>query len=563
MRQKLILSIGILAIFISLCFGAWDNDKPADSDAWNNAAGFIRDNNDALEAALGVDLSLDGITLGDITTGDITADDVLSKGPFVDIRAHGAATSASAATNATAIQAALDSLTSGGAILVPAGTFQYDTTLTLLTNTGIVGTGPGSSILKFTATDSTNAVEITGTGIDLSTGTPLRFCWMREVGIEGNASSGHGIFLNIAKFCTFINVHSNSHGGDCYHIGSAPVASNYLSTMGRIAMINCHSSGGVNSVFASGGDIYIGGKCGFNGASGIGIILEDMRITYLNGISGGSANGAFTHGIEIRSATGHDTQEHDLANIHLNDIHWEQLTTGNSFINVSLGGTTELIGLSITDCEYSPRAANGITLVGVVKNVYIDRNHIISRRTIDAAIGIDIGASCENIYVTDRNFWPTNINIDNAAGVNVLHFQERRNRSTTIANTSGSSATNIMSVTITASYLETRGGLMIKAAGTKTGGNNTKTLKLLFGAKSITFHDAQNNTNDWRLEATIINTATNAQKITWVAWDGATVEQGYDTASIDTTSAVTLAIEGTCVNASDNISHEYSLVERF
>ena len=50
-----------LTIFLLMCmtaFGAWDNTLPADSSLWNNAAGFIRDNNDALEVVMGVDLVL-------------------------------------------------------------------------------------------------------------------------------------------------------------------------------------------------------------------------------------------------------------------------------------------------------------------------------------------------------------------------------------------------------------------------------------------------------------------------------------------------------------------------
>ncbi len=86
MRQKLILAIGILAIFISLCFAAWDNTKPADSDAWNDAAGFIRANNDALEVALGVDLA--NITnYTDQHNADGTHSDITTTGPVVDARA--------------------------------------------------------------------------------------------------------------------------------------------------------------------------------------------------------------------------------------------------------------------------------------------------------------------------------------------------------------------------------------------------------------------------------------------------------------------------------------------
>jgi len=52
--KKLIV---LLIMFTFPCYGAWDNDLPADSSVWNDAAGYIRDNNDALEAELGVDLN--------------------------------------------------------------------------------------------------------------------------------------------------------------------------------------------------------------------------------------------------------------------------------------------------------------------------------------------------------------------------------------------------------------------------------------------------------------------------------------------------------------------------
>lgn len=494
------------------------------------------------------------------TTGIYT--DLVTKSPWHDIRAYGAGTGESAATNATAIQAALDAAETAGSgvVFIPAGEFDYNVSLTIASYVGIVGTGPNSSILNYTATDSTNAIECEGTGTSISAGTPKDWVWIREVQIKGNSSSGHGIVFDIARYCSFYNVYSLSHGGDCWHFGAPPAASSYLSRIGRITMINCHSSGGTNSVYAAGGNINILGQSAFNNASAIGIILEDMRISYLNGISGGSSG---THGIEIRSATGHDSGEYDMYSIHLNDIHWEGLSSGDSFVNVSIGGTTELIGLSITSCEYSPRAADGITLAGVVKNVYIEHNYMQSRRTSDAAIGVTIGASCEDIYVTERNYWPYNLNIDNAAGVGVLHCSEEQDRSTTSVASSGTGEDNLNTSSIKASYLETHGGLKIKAAGTKTNSNGNKTIKLHFGASSWTVHATANDTNDWRLEAEIINTATNAQKVSWVCWNGTTVAQGYETAAIDTTAAVTLKLTGECANASDLITQQIWLVERF
>lgn len=42
---------------VSFCIAAWDNDKPGDNQVWNTAAGSIRDNWDAIEIELGIDLN--------------------------------------------------------------------------------------------------------------------------------------------------------------------------------------------------------------------------------------------------------------------------------------------------------------------------------------------------------------------------------------------------------------------------------------------------------------------------------------------------------------------------
>ena len=55
--KLIVLSVVVIAL-IAISYGAWDNDLPADSSVWNNAAGEIRANNDALEVELGIDLNL-------------------------------------------------------------------------------------------------------------------------------------------------------------------------------------------------------------------------------------------------------------------------------------------------------------------------------------------------------------------------------------------------------------------------------------------------------------------------------------------------------------------------
>ncbi len=126
---------------------------------------------------------------------------------------------------------------------------------------------------------------------------------------------------------------------------------------------------------------------------------------------------------------------------------------------------------------------------------------------------------------------------------------------------SGTGEDDLATYTLAANTLGTTGGLKVFAAGTKTGTNGNKTLKFYFGATSVTFHNAANNADDWRFEATIFNTATNAQRISWVAYGTIVIMQGYDTAAIDTTASVSIKITGECAHASDVITQTMWLIE--
>ena len=106
----------ILFLMLTSCaFGAWDNDKPADSDAWNDAAGYIRANNDALEAILGVDLIYRPMSNYIINVKETT---------------YGAVGDGST-DDTTAIQAAIDAANTAGAwVYFPPGTYKVTSTLT-------------------------------------------------------------------------------------------------------------------------------------------------------------------------------------------------------------------------------------------------------------------------------------------------------------------------------------------------------------------------------------------------------------------------------------------------
>lgn len=55
--MKKLLTFLLCACLATAVYAAWDNDLPADSSAWNDSAGFIRNNNDHLETQFGVGIT--------------------------------------------------------------------------------------------------------------------------------------------------------------------------------------------------------------------------------------------------------------------------------------------------------------------------------------------------------------------------------------------------------------------------------------------------------------------------------------------------------------------------
>lgn len=120
------------------CFGGWDNTLPADNSTWNNAAGEIRANWDAMEVIWGVDLVDAGRVLAVFNVQD---------------SAYGA-TGDGSTDDTTLIQAAIDAAELvGGIVYFPEPTSFYKLTDRLLidsANVKVMGSGMGCEIRQTT-----------------------------------------------------------------------------------------------------------------------------------------------------------------------------------------------------------------------------------------------------------------------------------------------------------------------------------------------------------------------------------------------------------------------------
>ena len=136
-------------------------------------------------------------------------------------------------------------------------------------------------------------------------------------------------------------------------------------------------------------------------------------------------------------------------------------------------------------------------------------------------------------------------------------------KATNTSVSSGTGEDDLQSYTIPAGTMGNMGGIRVFAAGRKVGANGNKTMKLHFGAESITFCVAANNENSWMLEAVISNyNAENVNRIAWKGYDGITLLTGFTLdAAEDTSAAVIVKITGECAHATDIISQDVWIVE--
>jgi len=341
---------------------------------------------------------------------------------------------------------------------------------------------------------------------------------LRDLNLDG--FGGNGIFVTGSVFesaLDAVNVRTSNVVGDCI------LFDNGAGIISSIDLNNCNTSGGLRGA-------YVASPCG------------DVKVI------GGTYLLAQTYGMLLANNFGSA-----VINAHFEN-NWKSaadLANGGSGLKISNAGTVMgVFGTTNDKQKYVVEfyaGGNNCHIVGGGRGgstVYYAKIHGAAHSSVsiigDATYDLAYGSACT-----------------------VKRVGIPRKKSVA-ASTSGVGEDDLHTATIPAARMGRVGGIRLVAAGTKTDGGapGNKTIKLHFGASSWIVHAAANNTNDWRVEAEILNTnAVNAQVISWTCWDGTTITQGFQTAAINTGAAVVVKLTGECADAGDTITQMLWIVE--
>jgi len=441
-----------------------------------------------------------------------------------------------------AIEKCIDTVPNGGRILLSEGEYDIDDITFDDTQQSLEGVGRGASTLAYTET-SGNIIKVTANNV--------RF---RHLSIQGPGTGGTENAVYVATpshfHMEFVNI--GNVGNNCLYLDSFYTALQAVHfTNAGDDIIDVADNGG--SIVISDGSYLVGEWSAEDTTSTDSCIAFSGGVTNF-GIRDSNIEGC-TYGIYANTATAAPKA------LSLDNVHFE----GNVTSDIRLGNGTQV--LTANACRFGGNAGETTTLTldfASASNLtaYIDAwfsqigyntNFISVNDATQIKLSATTNIDASQVLAGEANFvWDFPM-LDNAVA-NV--------------STSGTGEDDLESYVFSDVACEAGSvwlhGVHILAAGTKTGANDNKTIKLYIGAASYTVHAAANNTNDWRAEATLIFRDGDTQTLTWKGFDGATVLQGYEAPAQDFTAGdITIKMTGECANASDTITQTIWVVEAF
>jgi len=496
---------------------------------------------------------------------------LITKGPWVDVKAHGAIGDGSTDDTA-AIQAAIDSYgqetgatATGGVVYFPPGTYKVTSQLDMYSGVHIVGSGmqstkvdgntltSGNYVFKnvnnaryFSYRDITVAGSLTTTakggifiGNDSGDAGYTSYVSMQNVEIIGFSTTG-AIGLNISNpshvFMSNVVVYGIPNG-EC------------LLIIGNMAQTGVFHFSGCKFGAFDGDDIAMRIASSTSSAGAV----ENVAFT---GCYFGGEGGAGMRAVVIEAPSGGATISRGIT---FDTCHMET-QEGTEVMLVEA-----IHGLRVTDCSFYGYAGsyvgatNGIHFTGVTATemVTLKNNQYIDIIASGAAVKVDTGGTYSALYPikTDlpRVLTTAPTFIDDPDGAVQLESIKYARRSADQV-TTGVGEDTLDASTIPAKALIVNGKIKVHASGTITGGAGVKTIKLYLGATFWSLLPGVNSTSDWRLEAEILSVGTTSHRISWSFWDGNTSYQGYETATDDSTASLAVKLTGECANGADIIT---------
>jgi len=299
--------------------------------------------------------------------------DLITKGPWVDVRAHipvalhaGIAAGTDNSDLSTYMQSAVDNA-SKGTVLFPKG--HYHGSFTITNDTNIVGVGPQAT--RLTSDHSTNpAIKINNYASQTYYGT----VYIGHIGVS--SSSQDGIHIDGQGHALLHDVLSLSNGRYGVYLGPT-VHTTYVTL--RSCVVQSNGSSGIYGRTLSAKQINVvnllGNKVTDNGGSGI-----DLTANSLN-IIGGSTEGNTYYGIKL-SALDVGSVEASAQSILITGVHWE-------------GPSTNVYGFIRVETDYTAPYTKSINHLRVFGN-YATITTANAHASATAIVSFDTNASSLN-----------------------------------------------------------------------------------------------------------------------------------------------------------------------
>lgn len=302
------------------------------------------------------------------------AADIITKGPWIDVRAYGAVGDG-VTDDTTAIQNALNAVPStGGRVFLPFGTYKVSSSLTIGNTTELFGVGTNGSIIS-TASPTAHVIAVYGGG-----------CYIHDIQISSSVTRTAGAHIEILS------------------TGSS-------STIERFMLYNYFVGIGISAdccvrVF--------NGQCryGVSGTWSAGIAIESGTDHQIDHVTMDNVVGTQCEsGIRVSSAdaliiTNCDIIHHGTP---LNVIPGtgqvvSSLYVVNCFFDSSnmrgmtLGGAGTIIRCRFAECWFSSNGYEGIHIfnTGTIAGIVISNPHVF----LNGAQGIQVDASCNDLKIS-------------------------------------------------------------------------------------------------------------------------------------------------------------------